>query len=86
MRSTAEQIRLIGEEIVKLADMLERPDDAPPPKFEDVRAALAALSRQGHTKEMKELLTRFGAEKLSEVKASDYAALLAAAKEVSTNA
>jgi len=51
-------------------------------KLEDVRTVLAEISRSGKTAQMKELLGRFGASKLSDVKAEDYAALLAAAKEV----
>ena len=51
-------------------------------KLEDVRTVLAEISRSGKTAQMKELLSRFGASKLSDVKAEDYAALLAAAKEV----
>ncbi len=55
---------------------------APSIKLEDVRTVLAEISRSGKTAQMKELLGRFGASKLSDVKAEDYAALLAAAKEV----
>ena len=51
-------------------------------KLEDVRAVLADISRKGHTKEMKALLTEFGAEKLSEVDPANYPALLQKAKEV----
>lgn len=51
-------------------------------KLEDVRTILAEISRSGKTAQMKELLGRFGASKLSDVNPEDYAALLAAAKEV----
>ena len=51
-------------------------------KLEDVRTVLAEISRSGKTAQMKELLGRFGASKLSDVKPEDYADLLAAAKEV----
>ena len=57
-------------------------DTAPAIKLEDVRAVLADISRKGHTKEMKALLTEFGAEKLSEVDPSYYPDLLQKAKEV----
>ena len=57
-------------------------DTAPAIKLEDVRAVLADISRKGHTKEMKALLTEFGAEKLSEVDPSNYPDLLQKAKEV----
>ena len=55
---------------------------APAIKLEDVRTVLAEISRSGKTAQMKELLGRFGASKLSDVNPEDYAALLAAAKEV----
>ena len=50
-------------------------------KLEDVRTVLADISRKGKTAEMKALLGKFGAAKLSEVRPEDYAALLAAAQE-----
>ena len=55
---------------------------APAIKLEDVRTVLAEFSCSGKTAQMKELLGRFGASKLSDVNPEDYAALLAAAKEV----
>lgn len=51
-------------------------------KLEEVRTVLAEISRSGKTAQMKELLSQFGASKLSDVKPEDYPALLAAAKEV----
>ena len=46
----------------------------------EVRAVLAEKSRQGHTVEVKELLAKYGADKLSEVDASKYAELKAEAE------
>lgn len=85
----------IGEDIISLADYLtayyakgeagETPQEptAPEPaiKLEDVRTVLAEISRAGKTAEMKALLGKFGASKLSDVDPKDYAALLDAAKE-----
>jgi len=55
--------------------------NTPPEKkaitLEEVRAVLAGKSRDGHTEKIKELLQKYGAEKLSEIKPSDYQALLA---------
>ena len=45
-------------------------------KKEQVRAVLAQKSRDGFTKEVKEILKKYGANKLSEVKESDYQAVL----------
>lgn len=44
--------------------------------IEDVRPVLADISRNGHTSEVKELLKKYGANKLSEVKAEDLFSLL----------
>ena len=62
--------------------VVEEQPAVPAIKLEDVRTVLAEISRSGKTAQMKELLSRFGASKLSDVKPDDYAALLAAAKEV----
>lgn len=44
--------------------------------FEEVRAILATKSREGHTDEVKEIITALGAEKLSDVKPEQYEELL----------
>ena len=51
-----------------------------PLTLEEVRAVLAEKSRAGHTAEVKELLARHGADKLSEIDPAEYAALLAEAE------
>ena len=48
--------------------------------FVELRSRLADISRAGHTAEIKELITKHGAEKLSDVKETDYAALLTEAE------
>ena len=50
----------------------EKVPAAPAIKLEDVRTVLAEISRSGKTAQMKELLGRFGASKLSDVKPEDY--------------
>lgn len=45
--------------------------------FEDVRAILADKSREGFTAQIRELLQKYGASKLSEVDAKNYKALIA---------
>ena len=68
-------------------------DEAPPTEektaaaeeqhtLEEVRAVLAEISRSGKTAEMKALLSKFGAAKLSDVKPEQYASLLQKAREV----
>ena len=44
--------------------------------LEDVRARLAQLSRDGKTAQVKALIQKYGANKLSEVNPGDYEALL----------
>lgn len=51
-----------------------------PPTLEEVRAVLAEKSRAGHTAEVKALLTKHGADKLSEIDPAEYPALLTEAE------
>lgn len=48
--------------------------------FIDVRKVLAERSRAGHTAEVKALLQKYGADKLSELSESHYAAVVAEAE------
>ena len=45
--------------------------------FADVRKAFSAKSHEGHTTEIKELIGKYGADRLSDIKESDYPALMA---------
>lgn len=61
------------------------PAEQPTPKtkavtFVELRSRLAEISRAGHTAEIKELIAKYGAEKLSDVAETDYAALLTEAE------
>ena len=51
-----------------------------PVTLEAVRAVLAEKSRIGHTSEIRELLKKHGAEKLSEIAPAEYPALLSEAE------
>lgn len=51
-----------------------------PLTLEEVRAVLAEKSRAGHTAEVKALLTKHGADKLSDIDPAEYPALLADAE------
>ena len=57
----------------------KKPEEKPL-TLEEVRAVLAEKSRAGHTAEVKELLNKHGADKLSEIDSSEYPALLADAE------
>ena len=63
----------------------EPPIETPVPEskpltLEQVRAALAEKSRAGHTSEVKALLIKHGADKLSDIDPAEYPALLAEAE------
>ncbi len=67
----------------------EAPKEQPTPKQEEatvtfvqLRSRLSEISRSGHTQEVKELIAKYGAEKLSDLAESDYAAVLAEAEEL----
>lgn len=53
---------------------------APPVTLAEVRSCLAELSRAGYSDKVKELIRSHGAEKLSDIPESEYAALLAEAE------
>ena len=54
-----------------------QPEEEKPLTLEDVRAVCADKSRKGYTAEVKAVLTKHGADKLSEVDPAEYKALLA---------
>ena len=63
----------------------EPPTETPAPEekpltLEQVRATLAEKSRAGHTAEVKALLLKHGADKLSDIDPAEYPALLADAE------
>ena len=65
----------------------EAPKEPPTPEpekqtvtFVQLRSRLSEISRSGHTQEVKELIAKYGAEKLSDLAESDYAAVLAEAE------
>ena len=65
------------------AKKVEPPVEKAEPKpltLEQVRAALAEKSRAGHTAEVKALLLKHGADKLSDIDPAEYPALLADAE------
>lgn len=65
----------------------EEPEATPSPvpekkplTLEEVRAVLAEKSRAGHTAEVRALLNKHGADKLSDIDSAEYPALLADAE------
>lgn len=88
MAMTIEELRNAAAAINDAADWLARqfssePEvykEAPAPepelKLEDVRAVLADMSRKGHTAEIRALLQKYDAAKLSGIDPANYSALL----------
>ena len=98
MAATIEELRNAAVTITDVANWLtemfsttadEAPDTAAPAEpqltLEQVRAVLADKSRNGHTAEIRSLLQKYGAAKLSGIDPANYKALLADA-EVLTDA
>ena len=90
LRSAAATINEVANTLAEMFSTTadEAPDTAAPADpaltLEQVRAVLADKSRQGHTAEIRSLLQKYGAAKLSQVDPAHYKALLADA-EVLTN-
>lgn len=88
MAMTIEDLRNAAAAINDAADWLSRqfsgepavaepaPAKEPELKLEDVRAVLVDMSRKGHTAEIRALLQKYGAAKLSGVDPANYSALL----------
>ena len=80
---TINGLRSAAGSLNEIADWLEErfsgdsvPESEPAPTLEDVRAVLAEASRNGHTAEIRALLEKYGAAKLSAIDPSHYAELL----------
>lgn len=87
-------LRSLADSLEQVADVMgnpraekDEPKSSPPPKkaeqqitLEQVRALLAEKSNNGYTAEVRELLKKHGADKLSGIDPSEYAALLADAE------
>lgn len=82
------ELRGYGENLIRMAEKMteifsasvqSKPEETPKKQLPltEVRAVLAEKSRAGFTKEVKELLIKHGADKLSEINPDEYEALLA---------
>ena len=87
-----QELRRCGETLISIAETLtelfssgeqEPAPEQQPEKaysFTDVRGILADKSRQGHTVAVKDLLRKYGADKLSDLAPENYAAIVADAE------
>ena len=80
-----ETLRLTAKSIIDIADELAKSlqvEEAKPPSLEDVRHKLILAAQAGFSAEVKALITKYGADRLSEIDASHYAALLKEAESI----
>ena len=93
LQNVASDLRRLADSIQALLDVgdqgepqaAETPEtktEKPSVSLEQVRAVLADKSRAGKTAEVRALLIKFGAEKLSAIEPDQYPALLQAAEEL----
>ena len=80
-------LRSASATILEVADTLAemfggKPEEKVAPTLEAVRAVLAEKSRTGHTAEVRSLLEKYGATKLSQIDPANYKALLADAEVI----
>ena len=92
MEATIRELRGIASSINDIANLLtgafsgssDIPEEAPVQEkaltLEEVRAILAEKSRDGFTAQIRDLLLKYGAKKLSEVDPASYKALVADAE------
>ena len=88
LRSLAESVQAVANTMLQSEAEVETPAPAPAPKpeprkvvtLEQVRAVLAEKSHDGFTADVRALLQKYGAEKLSAVDPEKYADLLADAE------
>lgn len=84
LASLANELKKCGAALVKIAASLEVPapevpkNDPEPPTLtlEEVRKVAADKSRQGFTEEVRELIQKYGADKLSTMDPAKYEAFL----------
>lgn len=91
LRSLADSVQAVADAIASnKSDEVSKQEPSEPKKqpeekqitLEEVRAVLAEKSHEGFTAEVRSLLQKHGASKLSEIDPDKYAALLADAEEL----
>lgn len=93
LRKYAEQLSVIADTLTEMfSGKQEKTAPTPVPEsekpktpaitLEKVRAALAQKSRDGYTEQIRELLQKYGSDKLSGIDPENYAALMADAGEL----
>ena len=76
MEDVIAKIRECAEQLTSLADSLEPKKTRTDISFTDLRGRLADKSRAGYTEQIRELIRKHGAERLSDLDENEYAGLL----------
>ena len=89
MQDVAEKLMKLSDALRELAESLQTAEESTPVKFEEpelsmeeVRGILADKSRAGHTDEIREILKKYGADRLSAADPKDYFAIAKEAEEL----
>lgn len=83
LRDTAASINAVADYLFSVFGGEKLDDEAEKPlTLEEVRAVLANKSRNGFTAQIRELLQKYGADRLSAVDPANYKALLRDAEEL----
>ena len=83
LRDTAASINAVADYLFSVFGGEKLDDEAEEPlTLEEVRAVLANKSRDGFTAQIRELLQKYGADRLSAVDPANYKALLRDAEEL----
>jgi hypothetical protein len=80
--SSSVQTILISSKLLNLLLQSKKEKPKPELKLEDVRSVLAGKSRAGHTAEVRDLLQKYGATKLSAIDPANYEALMKDAEAI----
>lgn len=90
LETVVSNLRMLADSLEELCGAVDLTDEAPVKKaekaaspivtIEDIRKVLAEKSRAGKTEQVRELLQKYGANKLSAVDEQHYASLLEDAK------
>lgn len=76
LRQAVQRVNEVAEKLSALLPEEKAAPEKKPPKLEEVRAVLAEKSRNGHTEAIRELLKKYGADRLSAIDPTHYQALL----------
>lgn len=91
LRSLADSVQAVCEAVTEGLSEEQQPtaieekpavEEKPSISLEQVRSVLAEKSQAGHTAEVRAIIGKYGASRLSEIDAKDYAAVLKDAEEL----